>query len=117
VEKEISDKLQNYLGGGWSCTCGSPFEPKSVEMVSKTKNEYLAHYLCQVCGREQVFTLDYSVEPKLKEVLFRVPTQPISSNDVLDIRKALHQADQKLVKVLSKTVAGTKALLPNPKKS
>jgi len=113
MDEETLEQLGEQFGNNWSCSCGSAFEATNAEVVSKTKNALLARYSCQICGREQIFTVPTRVTKKGREPLpIEVQSSVITEDDVLDIKEELAGVNSAQIKDLAKNKKFTRISIP-----
>jgi len=99
MEEDTLKKIEEQFGSEWNCLCGGSFESARVEVVSKTKDTALARYSCQICGREQMFTVPVDLNKEAdKTLVVEVPEGAITSDDVLDIKKETANASAHQIK-------------------
>jgi hypothetical protein len=100
MNRKLLKHLQQQFGGNWSCSCRTPFDPARFEILTENPQSFLAHYICPVCGREQMLAAALSHE----DVKLPAATQPkktglaLSSNDVLDIRGEIKKTPARKLK-------------------
>lgn len=87
MNRKLLKHLEQQFGGNWSCACRTPFDPGRFEILTESQDSFLAHYICPVCGREQMLAAALSNEETVKATpQAALKAEVLSSNDVLDIR-------------------------------
>jgi len=95
------------------CECGSSFDIDRIEIVSRNKNSILAKYFCHTCGREQMFAATTDQNPEFFELpVIEVPTNPITSDDVLDIKEEASGINVGQIRALAKRKVTAKVPIP-----
>jgi hypothetical protein len=94
-------QFEKKFGRNWSCSCGSAFQADWLETVPSEKGEAAARYFCQICGREQIFSLALGTGQRLTPAL-EVPSKELTSDDVLYIRKEITAASPSKIRALAK---------------
>jgi hypothetical protein len=103
MEGGVLKQLEACLGSEWNCICGSSLESSRIELVSKTKNSLLVRYSCQICSREQVFTVPVGLNKEVDRApLVEVPNGTITSDDVLDIKTEVAETSTLQIKALAR---------------
>ena len=103
MEEDAIKQIKEQFGREWNCSCGGSFESARVEVISKTKNTLLARYSCQICGREQMFTVPADLDRGTdKTPAVEVPDGAITSDDVLDIKREVAEVSIVQIKALGK---------------
>lgn len=109
MEKEIFRQFEKQFGAEWVCECGSTFDIEWVEIVSQNKSSVLAKYFCRICGREQMFAATTGDSLEFIEVpIIEIPTEPITSDDVLDIKEEIATLSFGKIRSITKRRATTK---------
>src|SRR3989344_8680124 len=99
MNRKLLKHLEKQFGGNWSCACRTPFDPGRFEILTESQDSFLAHYVCAVCGREQMLAAALSVEETVKsQTPLPVRNEALSTNDVLDIRAEVKKAPIKKIK-------------------
>jgi len=105
MNRKLLKQLEQQFGGNWACACRTPLDPGRFEIITENQDSFLAHYICPVCGREQMLAAAIKTEDKTK--LAPVPlsrrAEALSTNDVLDIRLEIKKAPLNKIKALLKT--------------
>lgn len=99
MNRKLLKQLEQQFGGNWSCACRTPFDPARFEILTENQESFLAHYVCPVCGREQMLAAALSYEEVVKNpTTAQSSQQTLSANDVLDIRSEIRRAPMKKLK-------------------
>ena len=124
MNTRLLKQFESQFGENWSCACGTALDPSRFEIMSETLNTILVHYLCPVCGKEQMLAASASEQSKLStnfEGVFSegkkfYKTVPLSSDDILDIRSELKKFRSKDIRALfKKSAKGVKVRVDNYK--
>jgi hypothetical protein len=99
MNRKLLKHLEKQFGGNWSCSCRTPFDPTRFEILTENQDSFLAHYICPVCGREQMLAAALSTEDVVKNPpSVSLKSEALSTNDVLDIRAEVRKAPIKKIK-------------------
>lgn len=90
-------QLEQQFGSQWACSCRTPLDLTRFEVLSESETALLAHYTCPVCGREQIVavaagegvTSNVQTDLTAAEASKLLSAEPVSADDVLDIREEL----------------------------
>lgn len=108
MNRKLLKHLEAQFGSNWSCACRTPFDPGRFEILEEKPDSFLAHYICPVCGREQMLAATTGNEEAVTTVRAE-KNGGLSSDDVLDIRSEIRRAPLRKLKTLLK--GGQKAQL------
>ena len=100
MNRKLLKQLEQQFGGNWACACRTPFDPGRFEIITENQDSFLAHYICPVCGREQMLAAALKGEEKTKVASLPINLRgsAISTNDVLDIRNEIKKAPLNKIK-------------------
>ncbi len=105
MNRKLLKQLEQQFGGNWACACRTPFDPGRFEIITENYDSFLAHYICAVCGREQMLAATIKGEEKTRitPLPLSLRAEAISTNDVLDIRAEIKKAPLNRIKSWLKT--------------
>ncbi|HEX7455862.1 MAG TPA: hypothetical protein VF303_00125 [Candidatus Nanoarchaeia archaeon] len=113
MDDDVFKQFEEQFGREWGCSCGSSFESESVEIVSQTKNSILARYTCQICGREQIFAVSVGGNQAIVQApIIEIPKGPLSSDNVLDIKKETEKITLNQIRVLGRRKTRSRVTTP-----
>jgi len=113
MEKEIFKQLEKHFDKEWSCSCGGAFDSDWAELISESESSVQVRYLCQICGRGQIFKL--ITQDTTEEAFFPVVfSEPVSSDDVLGIKEEIGSIGFTQIKALVKKRTAAKVNSAKP---
>jgi hypothetical protein len=102
METATFKQFEKKFGKDWVCTCGTSFQIEWLETTSADKSGAIAWYLCQICGREQIFSLKATSQPAKESPTIKIPHQQLTSDDVLEVKKVAAAATFVQIKNLAR---------------
>lgn len=101
MEIAIFKQFEKKFGKNWTCSCGTAFQAEWLEKPTDNKNRTSTRYLCQICGREQRFSLTVTDKTKIGVGTDAFAYQ-LTSDDVLAIKKETANASFFQIKNLAR---------------